>query len=210
MDVSLLSAPGGSAMLPVKLGREVEVLERREPLVRHQGRLDRWYLVRLADAPYIAWVFGGGLTPFCVRGDLDGDGRADDLATVYFDADGLVHVRTRVAGQISSGVIEPGGPTDYRRGGRISDVSLLPASVAGMPLVEMHTDFGGCCIGFVKYLSFGPHDIRRALELTDYFETSDRFSAVEVRFDPKTRTAVVREHSGEKDQHERTIAERTR
>jgi hypothetical protein len=169
-DARMHSAEG-TALRSISFGREVEVLRRRDR---------EWYEVRIADEPYIAWMSREALTPFCVRGDLDGDGRAADVASIYIDEDGFLHVRSRVGGVVANGVLHVAEPNDFAKGGRIYEAKLLGREVAGIPLVAVEADTMRCCQSFVKYLSFAPHDIRHALTVRD-----------PVRFDAVARTAVV-------------------
>ena len=68
MDTRLWTAPGAGPLGAIRLGREVVVLSVREPLVRHELRLDRWYEVRVpGDSPAIGWMFGGALTLIIIR-----------------------------------------------------------------------------------------------------------------------------------------------
>jgi hypothetical protein len=208
-DASLYASPDGKPTRKVRFGRNVEIAGPPRPLVNHEGRINRWYPVRLAGGREVEWLFGGVLTPFCIRGDLDGDGVANDLAAVYFEADRQVHVRARVGGKIFASAIAPGEPKDWDQGGRIGDVALLPATVAGLPLIKIATDHANCCANLVSYVSFTAGQMHHALLVLDYVATSDRRASVDVKFDAGSKTAVAREECWYKDEHGRVHGKRS-
>src|SRR2546421_316421 len=73
----------------------------------------------------------------CIRGDLDGDGKAGDLAIIYIDEDGYLHTRSRVGGQEGNGVIHIDPYIESGRASRLHGAKLLDRSVAGIPLLAV-------------------------------------------------------------------------
>ena len=160
--------------------RAVEVLGPSDSAVVGE-RHDRFYRVRNVGGAGEAFrVFGGALTPW----RLVVGGR---VVTVGFDGDYKIHVHVIGGGEL---VLDPAGQGYLsQRGGNVS-AELVDARVAGMPLLLLSSRPHACADFWQIYVSVENGVPRNALELDGLVDPPTHQEA-HVKFDPRTRSAVV-------------------
>lgn len=172
-------------------GAKVVVQSVATPPVRVSDRVDRWYQVAVGRET--GFVFGNVLTPFLFEDDFDADGDKE-LASVAFTADYKIRVRVLDKSapkekQLSSVDLDPYGGGYLSVKGGNAEAKLLPASKAGLPLIQVTSRMEACAdYGdyFVSYLG----KPRVALNVTGLTDPPN-MSSYSVKFDPKKKTAVV-------------------
>lgn len=152
--------------------------------VRRDGLVNRLYAVEHADG-VSEEVFGGELTPICLRADFDGDGK-DEPITVGFDADGQIVVRIGA----SSVAFRAAGEGFLSRKGGNAEARLVEGRTAGLPLLLVASRPEACGDFSETYVSGVDGHARVALALVGVADPP-AFSTPSVAFDPKRKSAVV-------------------
>ena len=193
----------------LELGVEVEVRERVEARRRLDGRVGQWY--RVAAEAEEGYVFGGDLTPFAYRVDLDGDGKTD-AATVSFGPDFEIKIRVRDGLQGQTSELElraTGGAYIGVRGGDI-EVFAHPRTMAGIPLLEVRSFVEACADYTHRFVSYTRDDDgavpRLALELAGLTDPPT-FATFEASFDAANLGVTVDEKVVTEDDEGRDVVE---
>lgn len=183
---------GVRATLPI--GAEVRVRAVGRVRERVQDRVDHWYEVERLGGPdggsVAGFVFGNVLTPFAFAADFDGDARPD-LATVGFSADFKIRTRLRLSrtGRVTAVDVRPAGEGFTSRSGGSVTASLVPARVAGVPLVKLESRIEQCG-DFADHYVSGADGAKLALSLQGMSDPPVE-ATFEVRFEAKRREALV-------------------
>ncbi len=151
------------------------------------GLVNNWY----TDAAGTR-VFGGSLTPFRFSADFDGDG-TPEVATVSFAADFQIRVRI---GDSELLMRPAGGAYLSQKGG---NVSAHLETVFGIPMLKIGSHPEACSDYFDTYVSYAGGKAQVALELGGLADPPVH-STPSVKFEPKTRTAVVSQTNSEEDE----------
>lgn len=195
-DVNLRAKPAADAAVVAKapFGAEVRILERgaRDEV---SARVDHWYRVEVR-APGKAgvksgWVFGGTLTPFVLRANLDEDTALEQVSASWSWRHAAV-VRVQDDGKESARA--EWLPGARWRGGRIEKLATHTASAAGIPLVELEVLIGDPDDGYRTYwrVFYAYRQAAGARVLEEVFSTyRNEDIDSRVRFDPSTKTAEV-------------------
>jgi hypothetical protein len=160
------------------------------------ARVNRWYTVRIAGDR--KRMFGGELTPFAFTTDLDGDGKPEVVAVTFTDD-------FQIAVQIGASTVKlraAGGAFLSQKGGNAS-ASVVDASVAGLPLLRVDSRPEACADYSETYVSFAGGQAKIALALSGLADPPVH-STPSVKFNPKTRTAVVTQTNSQEDDNGRT------
>ena len=173
------------------------VIEEKLESARVGGIVGNWYRVRGTGRE-----FSGGLTPLAWRADLDGDG-VPEVITVSFTAD--FKIRVRIGD--SHVDLEPSGQAYLDVKGGRADARLLPSTVAGLPLVKVGSHPEACADYADYYVSYVGKEARVALTVSGVADPPVH-AMPHVRFEPRTRTAVVTTTFTDDDAPKKTRHER--
>lgn len=199
-EVNLRANPAVDAKVIAKLpfGAEVRVLARG---VRAEvsSRVDHWYRVEVVDQrkerALSGWLFGGTLTPFVTRGNLDGDPALEQVSASWSWRHAAV-VRVHDDGRESARA--EWLPAGRWRGGRITKLALHEKGAAGIPLVELEVLIGDPDDGYrthwrVFYAYRRPGAAAEGPRVLEEVFSTYRNEDIDtrVRFDPETKTAEV-------------------
>lgn len=196
--VNLREGPSAGARVVTRLpfGAEVRVVARgaREAV---SSRVDHWYRVVVVpegEQPTAeGWLFGGTLTPFVRRANLDEDAALERVSAAWswrhtvslraFD-DGAERARVEWR------------PSASWRGGRITKLATHAATATGVPLVELEVLVGDPDAApktwWRVFYAYRPASDDETAALEEVFSVY-RSAGVDarVRFDPATKSAEV-------------------
>lgn len=202
---------GGRVAGTLPAGSEIEVAARLEAIEVRARRVGQWYRVKAGGRE--GYLFGGELTPFAFRVDMDGDG-ADEIATVAYTADFRVRVRVKDGRSGKTGLLDlvPTGGAYISAQGGVVEALLHGPAVAGIPLLEVRSFVEACADYTHRFVSYvpGPGGTapRMALELAGLTDPPT-IASFDVTFDPVARTAKVdNEVTGEDEQGESIVEEK--
>jgi hypothetical protein len=159
-----------------------------------------WAQVRAeAGGPPVGWVPLGALSAAALTADLDGDGAPERVLARFTEA---AHVELLVWG--ASGPpqrLDLGLRQDIEGPQDAAELTLLPAAVAGLPLLRVRWAARELCgsgdaYAYASYTG-APPTLRAALAHPGSGADAPIFWETTVTFDPKARTAAVRQRAGE-------------
>jgi hypothetical protein len=188
-----LAATGAPVTITEVLGRE-----------RDGDRVNLRYGVRRPDGSE-AKVFGGDLTPLRVEADLDGDGKPE-VAILSFSASFQLRVMVIKNGSAAELELEPAGQGYLSQKGGWGALAFV--GDAGIPLLRIDSRPEACSDFTVTYVSDVGGKLQPALVLTGLADPPNH-SIPSVKFDAKTKTAVVTQTNSEEDDKGRTHSKRT-
>jgi len=200
-----LRAEGGAAgkiLFHLDAGQPVEVLTVGEEAV-WRGRRNTWYEVQAGERR--GWVYGGDLTPYAFRADLDGDGN-EEIATVAFTADFGVRVlvvEPKLKAANTSWIdLETAGGAYLGQKGSDLVVDFISDKKAGVALIHVWSGVQACADFSDTWVSYSAPDAttpgmpRIALEQGGLVDPPS-CSTYEVKFDARRKLAtVVRSEGG--------------
>jgi hypothetical protein len=222
-EANLRQTPAADAAVvtTLPLGAAVQVLQRGKERLKVGEYVNHWYQVTYLDTkgtpdtgddqPFTGWLFGNTLTPFRFEADFDGDGE-QEVATVVMSSDFKIRVRVlepnvKPPRRVSSVDVTPAGETFLGVHGGPATVKFVPASRAGLALLQVDSKPEACGEYSTAYVSYTVPGNKKgvlgkaklALELSGLSDPPIH-SSYEVSFQPKEKGLTVMQTSSFKDE----------